>query len=95
MSSEDNNLFELLNAGKWEEALPNLKEYLKKDATDAEKGKIFVMIAEAYMKASTEINERESAALQQMTEILQDLDETEQKYEDEAGLASARNVINS
>lgn len=95
MTSENNELFDLLKQGKWEEALPALREYLKKDATDAEKGKVFVMLAEAYMNVATEINERESAAMQEISNILQDLDETEHKYEDEAGLANARSVINS
>ena len=86
-------LDELLQKGDWEQALPKLKEYLAQDVEEGDKGRIFLMIAESYMKTATEMNQQESEAIQEILGLLKEVDKREQNFDDTAGLAQARSVL--
>lgn len=89
----DPELQKLIEDGQWETALPKLKEYLSKDLAPEEKGRLYAVIAEKYMDAVTDLNEKESAMLGQAIEMLQSLEKKESRVDEDAGLAAARAVL--
>lgn len=86
-------LIELIEAGDWDSALSKLKEYLAQDATPADKGRIYAIVAEKYMDAVTELNEKESALIGEAIEMMQNLEKKEIRVDEESGLAQARSVL--
>ena len=86
-------LFTLLESGQWEDALPLLKQYLSQDSGSEERGKVHVLVAQAYMKAVTEVNERESALLEQVLKTLEVVEKKDTKFKDDVGLAQAREAL--
>ncbi len=92
-NTDTTKLFSLLEDGHWEDALPLLKQYLSQDTGSEERGKVHVLVAQAYMKAVTEVNERESALLEEVLKTIEVVDKKDTKFNDEVGLAEAREAL--
>ena len=76
-----------------EEGIVALKEYFSQDMTDVEKGMVYTMVAEAYMKSVTDLNNQQADYLSGLEDLLQELDKKEQKFDDLTQLQKARSAL--
>ena len=87
---ESEKIFQLLQTGEWEQALPYLREYLQAEATEEEKGLAYTMLAQAYIKAKTDMNNQESESITAALEILESIDKQEKVLGEAQELAATR-----
>lgn len=86
-------IFDLLEAGDVDQALPHLQEYLEGEATEEEKGQVLALLARAHIRLTTEVNKAESAALESIADSLEELEKGEKDLADASGLAEARSAL--
>lgn len=79
--------------GNREEGIAALRDHLSKQSTDAEKGMVYVMFAEAYMKTMTDLNNQQADYMNALEDLLQELDKKEQKFDDLTKLQQARSAL--
>ncbi len=90
---DTNKFYELLKAGKLNEAKALLEEYFKQKPSEEEKAAVMVAVTDAYVRAKNEIDQAYIQELDEAERLLKEIKADEQKLEDQQKLDEARKNI--
>lgn len=90
---ELSNINNLISQGNWEQVKAELKQLIEQSPVEIELGELYIRVAEAYMKATAELNEAELQDLKDTMGLLQEVAKIQQKLSTSEELIKARSVL--